>query len=164
MTPCRLVSSYRRFDGVLCLHPPSLIVHSTDPEEKCSKLLRNVGNYLRIDTASYATRLGCSRFIFVFPVCGKTDLDTWFSVTTSWDNLRLRKGTASNMEIVADSRRGVVLQLRSWARCSQLFIAKTLWCTETLKKAPELWFFGTTQAVEKIHDIYMHGQGWSGLG
>ena len=32
-------------------------------------------NYLPIDTASYATRFGCSRFIFVFLVYGKTYLD-----------------------------------------------------------------------------------------
>ena len=52
--PCRLTNSYRRFGRVCCLHLQSLSVHLLGLRYAVgggSTLLRNVGNYLPVDTA-----------------------------------------------------------------------------------------------------------------
>jgi hypothetical protein len=47
VTPCRLINSYGRFGEANCIHlqRPTHFLQLLDPEDRGSRLLRNVGNY-----------------------------------------------------------------------------------------------------------------------
>jgi hypothetical protein len=70
----------------------------------------------------------------IFTINGKECHDNWVPVTRAWRVLGLRmkerpsvRRVAANIfnNVVADSRHGVVVQLRGWAKCWQLLAVTT---------------------------------------
>ena len=52
VTPCRLINSHRRFREANCIHlrRPTHLLQLLDPEDEDRRLLRNVGNYLGLQS------------------------------------------------------------------------------------------------------------------
>jgi hypothetical protein len=78
VTPCGLVCRYQRFGATYCLHLQGWSHFSVfSPEDGDSMLLRNVGIYIRVRTASQPRRTTSTRN---FSICGTQ----WFFIVFIW--------------------------------------------------------------------------------
>ena len=60
VTPCRLINSCRRSGEAQCIHlqRPTFLLQLLDPEDECSRLLRNVCNYLGLPSEIWCSHGG----------------------------------------------------------------------------------------------------------